>query len=73
MILWEDIDPVEAEARMRGLVRRLSELDAALTTAQHIRAQNPHSFSAELSLESLTRSMGRTGALIWRSIEERRS
>jgi hypothetical protein len=54
MNLWEDIDPAEAESRMRGLVRRLSELDAALTAAQHMRAQNPDSFSAELSLASLT-------------------
>jgi hypothetical protein len=54
MNLWDDIDPAEAEARMRGLVRRLSELDVALTAAQHIRAQHPNSFSAELSLDSLT-------------------
>ncbi|MBP1067319.1 hypothetical protein JOE51_008786 [Bradyrhizobium japonicum] len=54
MNLWEDIEPAEAEARMRGLVRRLSELDTALTAAQHIRAQNPDSFSAELSLASLS-------------------
>jgi hypothetical protein len=54
MNLWDDIDPVEAEARMRGLLRRLSELDEALRAAQHVRAQEPDSFSAELSLASLS-------------------
>ncbi|MDD1519985.1 MULTISPECIES: hypothetical protein [Bradyrhizobium] len=54
MILWEGIDPREAESRMRGLLRRLSELDEALKAAQHIRAFDPDSFSAELSLASLS-------------------
>ncbi|WP_346297085.1 hypothetical protein LRC39_09555 [Rhodopseudomonas sp. P1] len=54
MNLWEQIDPEEAEARMRGLQRRLADLDDALKAAQYIRAQNPESFSAELSLDSLT-------------------
>lgn len=54
MNLWEDIDPSEAESRMRGLLRRLAELDEALKSAQHIRALHPESFSAELSLSSLS-------------------
>ena len=54
MNLWQDIDPIDAEARMRALVRRLSELDGALNAAQHIRAKYPDSFSAELSVDSLT-------------------
>jgi hypothetical protein len=54
MIVWQDIDPAEAEARMRGLVRRLAELDGALSAARFIAAQNPDSFAAKLSLNSLT-------------------
>jgi hypothetical protein len=48
------VDPVEAEARMRGLVRRLSELDTAMKAAQSLLAQRPDSFAASLSLESLS-------------------
>jgi hypothetical protein len=39
---------------MRGLLRRLAELDEAMRAGQHIRALQPDSFAAELSLASLT-------------------
>ncbi|MGJ4929159.1 hypothetical protein ACQR1I_04310 [Bradyrhizobium sp. HKCCYLS2038] len=54
MNLWEGIDPDEAEARVRGLTRRLTELDEALHANQIILAENPSSFAAELSLSSLS-------------------
>src|ERR1700754_2802267 len=54
MTEWENINPFEAESRMRGLTRRLAELEEALKAGQLIRAENPNSFSAELSLASLT-------------------
>jgi hypothetical protein len=53
MNLWEGIDPRDAEARMRGLTRRLGDLDEALHANQIILAENPQSFAAELSLDSL--------------------
>jgi hypothetical protein len=58
--LWTDIDPVDAEARMRGLNRRLAELDRVLHNNQLIYSQNPTSFAAELgvsSLENLQRNL----------------
>jgi hypothetical protein len=54
MNLWEGIDPNAAEARMKGVTRRLSELDEAMKAGQHLVALNPDSFAAKLSLQSLT-------------------
>lgn len=62
MNTWENIEPEEAESRMRGLVRRLAELDEALAAAQFISAQNPDSFAAKLSLNSLTQLQRRLEA-----------
>lgn len=44
---------------MRGLVRRLAELDEALAAGQYIAAKNPDSFAAKLSLNSLTHLQNR--------------
>lgn len=60
MILWKNIEPAEAESRMRGLARRLAELDQVLQKNQHIYSKNPSSFAAELavsSMESLQRNL----------------
>lgn len=54
MNLWQNIDPIEAEARLRGLNRRLAELEEAMKGGQRMLAANPNSFSAQLSLDSLT-------------------
>jgi len=51
--LWQDIDPAEAEARFRGLTRRLADLDEALIASQSILREDPNSFAAQLSLRSL--------------------
>ena len=53
MNLWRNIDPSVAEAHLRGLNRRLAELDEAMKSGQRMLADNPNSFSAQLSLESL--------------------
>lgn len=53
---WQGIDPNIAEARLRGLRRRLSELDAALMGQQSLARTHPNSFAIALSGESL-RSM----------------
>jgi hypothetical protein len=54
--VWQGVDPVVAEARLRGLRRRLSELDAALADQQALARANPNSFGIALSGDSL-RSM----------------
>lgn len=54
--VWQGIDPAAAEARLRGLRRRLSELDAALADQQTLARANPNSFGIALSGDSL-RSM----------------
>ncbi|WP_271596239.1 hypothetical protein [Bradyrhizobium sp. CCBAU 25360] len=60
---------------MRGLVRRLAELDDALAAGQYIAAQNPDSFAAKLSLNSLTHLQRRLEAerveLVQHRIRER--
>ncbi|UPY36150.1 hypothetical protein [Sediminicoccus sp. KRV36] len=54
--VWHGVDPASAEARLRGLRRRLSELDAAMTDQQALARANPNSFGIALSGISL-RSM----------------
>lgn len=54
MNLWHNIDPSIAEAELRGLNRRLAELDEAMKSGQRLYADNPNSFAAQLSLESLS-------------------
>ena len=54
--VWQGVDPIVAESRLRGLRRRLSELDAALADQQTLARSNPFSFGIELSGDSL-RSM----------------
>jgi len=51
--IWENIEPVEAEGRLRGVRRRLAELDEALQGQQAILRENPESFAFKLSCESL--------------------
>lgn len=62
MNLWQNIDPVEAEARLRGLNRRLAELDEAMKGGQRMLADNPKSFSAQLSMDSLSQLQERLQA-----------
>jgi hypothetical protein len=50
---WSGIDGKVAEARLRGLRRRLSELDAAMVEQQQLRRLYPNSFSIGLSGDSL--------------------
>jgi hypothetical protein len=54
--VWKGIDPLVAEARLRGLRRRLSELDAALSDQQSLAREFPSSFAIKLSGNGL-RSM----------------
>lgn len=54
--VWQGVDPLVAEARLRGLRRRLSELDDALVDQQALARANPNSFGIALSGKSL-RSM----------------
>ncbi|MEN3177544.1 hypothetical protein ABDK75_16385 [Gluconobacter sp. OJA] len=54
--IWHGVDPGAAEARLRGLRRRLSELDSALAGQQALARTNPDSFGIALSGEGL-RSM----------------
>ena len=56
---WQGIDGAVAEARLRGLRRRLSELDVALADQQVLARSYPSSFAISLSGESL-RSMERS-------------
>jgi len=51
---WQDVDGLEAEARLRGIRRRLSELDAALTDQQSLLRDYPDSFSIQMSTRSLS-------------------
>lgn len=53
--LWKGVDVEVAEAQMRGLNRRLAELDQALISAQAIVAESPSSFAARMSLRSLSK------------------
>lgn len=62
MNLWQNIDAAEAEGRLRGLNRRLAELDEAMKGAQRMLADYPASFSAQLSLESLSQLQERLQA-----------
>jgi hypothetical protein len=54
--VWKGIEPAVAEARLRGLRRRLSELDEALNEQQALARSLPNSFAVKLSGEGL-RSM----------------
>lgn len=54
--VWHGINPSSAEARLRGLRRRLSELDSALSDNQSLLRDYPESFAIKLSGHSL-RSM----------------
>ena len=55
---WKGIDPREAEASLRGLLRRLSELDTALRHQQEILQERPDSFAFRLACDSLLRMQG---------------
>lgn len=59
MNLWHNIDATIAEAQLRGLSRRLAELDEAMKTGQRMLADNPGSFAAQLSMESLNQLQAR--------------
>ncbi|WP_342111674.1 hypothetical protein [Methylobacterium sp. SI9] len=54
MKLWNNIDGAEAEAQLRGLNRRLADLDEAMRDSQRMLADNPDSFAAKLGLNSLS-------------------
>lgn len=54
MNLWDGIDSAEAEAQLRGLNRRLADLDEAMQGSQRLLADNPDSFAAQLGLNSLS-------------------
>lgn len=62
MSLWHNVDPADAEARLRGLNRRLAELDEAMESGQKLLTMDPDSFSAQLSLEGLTQLQERLQA-----------
>lgn len=51
--VWKDIDPLDAEGRLRGLRRRLAELDDAIKGQQAILRERPESFAFQLSCNSL--------------------
>lgn len=51
--VWTNVDPVEAEGRLRSIRRRLAELDEALQGQQMILRDNPDSFAFQLACESL--------------------
>lgn len=53
MYTWRGIDPAVAEAEMRGLTRRLAEVEDAIEHAQKLKASSPGSFSAQLGFNSL--------------------
>lgn len=55
METWKGIDPQTAEAQMRGVTRRLAEIEEALDHSQRLRATDPNSFAARLGWESLRR------------------
>ncbi len=52
--LWEGIDSETASQMLRGLNRRLSELEKAIEVQSTALSQSPESFSAQLSIKSLT-------------------
>jgi hypothetical protein len=56
---WKNIDSGSAESRLRGLRRRLADLDEALQGQQKILRNNPESFAFKLSCESLLQIQGR--------------
>jgi len=51
--VWRDIDPDEAEVRLRYLTQKLVETDAALQAQRLALAMKPGSFAFQLSCESL--------------------
>lgn len=51
--VWSGIDGRDAESRLRGLTRRLSDLDTALRDQQELLRERPDSFSFNLACESL--------------------
>jgi len=53
MDTWKDIEPIAAEAQMRGLTRRLAEVEEAIQHSQKLRAASPDSFAAQLGWSSL--------------------
>lgn len=53
MDCWSGIDPSAAEAQMRGVTRRLAEIEEAIESAKRIVQQTPGSFAANLGLNSL--------------------
>jgi len=53
METWTGIDPVLAEAQMRGLTRRLAEIEEAMEHSQRLQAAAPQSFAARLGWQSL--------------------
>ena len=53
--VWKGIDPNEAEAQLRGLKRRLDDLDIALRSQQELLKERPDSFSFQLANQSLLR------------------
>lgn len=55
MDTWKGIDPAVAEAQMRGLTRRLAEIEEALEHSQRLISAAPESFAARLGLDSLWR------------------
>ncbi|RVG89291.1 hypothetical protein [Sinorhizobium meliloti] len=55
MDTWTGIDPVVAEAQMRGLTRRLADIEDAMEHSQRMRAVAPDSFAVRLGWDSLRR------------------
>lgn len=55
METWTGIDPVVAEAQMRGLTRRLAEIEEAMEHSQRMQSAAPNSFAARLGWNSLWR------------------
>lgn len=58
MDIWRDIEPDTAEAQMRGLTRRLAEIEEALEHSQRMLVAAPDSFAARLGWESLWSMQG---------------
>lgn len=53
MNLWEGVDAEQAEGQLRGLTRRLAELDVTMQATSRLAAERPDSFAARLSLTGL--------------------
>jgi hypothetical protein len=51
--IWNNINAVEAEDRLRGIRRRLADLDLVLQNQQSILKDSPNSFAFKLSCDSL--------------------